>query len=255
MRLDKYLADMNVGTRKEVKELIRKGRVFVNGIAVKDPGTSLTGTESVAVDGRPVSYVRFEYYMLNKPAGVISASEDPRQATVVDLISDKKRKDLFPVGRLDKDTVGLLLITNDGELSHRLLSPRSHVDKTYYACIAGTVTEDDVRAFAEGLYIDEELTALPAKLQILSVSDSGKRTEAFPDIQGESEQEISEISEIRITIREGKYHQIKRMFAARGMEVLYLKRLSMGPLELDPSLPEGEYRPLTEEELSLLKAL
>ena len=176
--------------------------------------------------------------MLNKPAGVISASEDSRQTTVVDLIEDRKRKDLFPVGRLDKDTVGLLMITNDGDLSHRLLSPRFHVDKVYYARIAGAVTESDVKAFADGLKIDDTLTALPAKLEILSVT-------AAPD----------PVSEIEVTIREGKFHQIKRMFAARGMEVVYLKRLSMGPLVLDPGLEEGEYRPLTDEEVTVLKSL
>ncbi|MBO5521699.1 MAG: rRNA pseudouridine synthase [Eubacterium sp.] len=238
MRLDKYLADMSVGTRKELKEMIRKGRVLVDGVPVKDPGTAITGAEEVTVDGAKIAYTAFEYYMLNKPAGVISASEDSRQTTVVDLIEDRKRKDLFPVGRLDKDTVGLLMITNDGDLSHRLLSPRFHVDKVYYARIAGAVTESDVKAFADGLKIDDTLTALPAKLEILSVT-------AAPD----------PVSEIEVTIREGKFHQIKRMFAARGMEVVYLKRLSMGPLVLDPGLEEGEYRPLTDEEVTVLKSL
>ena len=169
--------------------------------------------------------------MINKPAGVISATEDKKQTTVVELIDERKRKDLFPVGRLDKDTEGLLLITNDGELAHRLLSPKKHVDKVYYAEIEGRVNEEDVQKFKDGIQIDEEFTALPAELVIL---------------------ESGETSKIEVTIREGKFHQIKRMFHAVGKEVIYLKRLSMGTLELDESLELGEYRKLTEEELNAL---
>ncbi len=170
--------------------------------------------------------------MLNKPAGVVSATRDPKEPTVLDLILDKRRKDLFPVGRLDKDTEGLLLITNDGALSHSLLSPRKHVDKTYYAKVEGLVTEEHVRLFAQGVDLGEEKPALPAVLEI---------------------QEAGETSLVLVTLREGRYHQVKRMFQALGCEVRYLKRLSMGSLRLDESLKPGEYRKLTEEELENLK--
>ena len=167
--------------------------------------------------------------MLNKPAGVISATEDARERTVLDLISERQRKGLFPVGRLDRDTEGLLLITNDGGLAHRLLSPRHHVDKVYYARLDGPVGEAEKALFAQGLKVDETLTALPAELEILEPA-----------------------TEVRVTIREGKFHQVKRMFEAVGREVLYLKRLSMGPLALDESLPKGDYRRLTAEEESAI---
>jgi len=166
--------------------------------------------------------------MLNKPSGVVSATEDARYTTVVDLIRDKKRKDLFPVGRLDKDTEGLLLITNDGQLSHRLLSPRKHVDKTYYAQVAGRVTKEDAEAFREGVNIGTEEKEEWTRPEILK---------------------SEEVSEIRLTIQEGKYHQVKRMFQAVGKEVLYLRRESMGSLKLDETLKPGEYRPLTKKEL------
>ncbi|MDU7709184.1 MAG: 16S rRNA pseudouridine(516) synthase, partial [Clostridium sp.] len=167
----------------------------------------------------------------NKPAGVISATEDPRQRTVIDLITSRQRDDLFPVGRLDKDTEGLLLITNDGALAHRLLSPKKHVDKVYYARIQGVVTAADAEAFAVGLDIGDEKRTLPAKLDIL---------------------ESGEISKIRVTIREGRFHQVKRMFQAVGKEVIYLKRLQMGSLKLDENLETGAYRELTKEELEAL---
>ncbi|BBF42538.1 ribosomal small subunit pseudouridine synthase A [Lachnospiraceae bacterium KM106-2] len=232
MRLDKYLADMNVGTRSEVKVLIKKGRVMIDGEVVKKPEAKVD-PESVivTVDGENISYVTNEYYMLNKPAGVVSATQDNYCKTVIDLLEDAKRKDLFPVGRLDKDTEGLLLITNDGALSHRLLSPKKHVSKVYYAKVEGVVTEADVKAFAAGLEIDEEFTALPGELEILH---SG------------------EISEIKLKIYEGKFHQVKRMFEAVDKKVIYLKRLSMGALVLDETLKLGEYRALTKEELALL---
>ena len=170
--------------------------------------------------------------MLHKPAGVISATEDKRQQTVLDLIDERQRKGLFPVGRLDRDTEGLLLITNDGELAHRLLSPKKHVDKIYFARLDGPVSEAERKLFAEGLRIDEMFTALPADLEILDPP-----------------------SEVRVTIREGKFHQVKRMFETVGREVLYLKRLSMGPLLLDECLPIGAYRRLTFEELSAIMEL
>lgn len=232
MRLDKYLCDMGAGTRSQVKQKIRKGLVTVEGEPVRRPEYQVDQEQEVCVEGEVFSYTELEYYMLNKPAGCVSARADEQCRTVLDLIPSKKRKDLFPVGRLDKDTEGLLLITNDGKLAHMLLSPRHHVDKTYFARIAGRISEEHVKAFREGLDIGEKACTRPAVLEIL---DSGEN------------------SEVRVTIREGKYHQIKRMFRAIGCEVLYLKRLSMGSLVLDESLKPGEYRPLKEEELAGLR--
>lgn len=232
IRLDKFLADMGIGTRSEVKKYIRQGKVKVDGVVQKSPDAKIDETkQEVSCFDKTVGYESFEYYMLYKPAGVISATTDAKDKTVIDLIESKKRKDLFPVGRLDKDTEGLLLITNDGELAHRLLSPKKHVDKVYFAKVKGVVTEEDQRIFAEGVSLGQGEMAKPSKLEIL-VSD--------------------EISEIRLTIQEGKFHQVKRMFLSVGKEVIYLKRLSMGTLKLDETLALGEYRPLTEEELKQL---
>ncbi len=238
MRLDKFLSDMGVGTRSELKRGIRKGLVSVNGEIEKDPGADVGdgSTGEILYDGQPVHYQAYEYYMMNKPAGVISASEDKRQKTVIDLMDSRKRKDLFPAGRLDRDTEGLLLITNDGQLAHRLLAPKHHVDKTYFVRVKGPLTEADVQRFADGIPFDTHLTAMPAKLRILHSSPEESTAET--------------------TIQEGKFHQIKKMFSALGdgREVLYLKRLSMGSLVLDPDLAPGEYRPLTAEELALLNS-
>lgn len=232
IRLDKYLADMSIGTRSEVKRLIKKGMVRVDGEVVRKPEYKIDEVkDSVFVGDRQVSYVKAEYYMLNKPAGVVSATEDSLHRTVIDLIDSRVRKDLFPVGRLDIDTEGLLIITNDGALSHRLLSPKKHVNKTYFARISGRVTGRTIEQFAEGLNIGTEEKpeiTKPGVLEIVSFGDT---------------------SEIRLTIQEGKYHQVKRMFQAVGMEVTYLKRESMGKLKLDPELKTGEYRALTKEEL------
>ncbi len=234
IRLDKYLADMSFGTRSEVKKEIRKGFVCVDGSVVKDAGMLLHGTESVTFKGERVVYEKTVWYMLNKPSGVVSATEDKTQRTVLDFITEGRKKDLFPVGRLDIDTEGLLLLTNDGKMAHRLLSPAHHVEKTYFARVNGRLTEEDIRAFAEGIELSEDFTALPAKLEIVS---SG------------------EISEACVTICEGKFHQVKRMFLKRGCEVIFLKRLSMGPLQLDESLDPGGYRRLTEEEIRLLEEI
>lgn len=228
IRLDKYLADMGIGTRTEVKKIIRQGKVTIDGLVERSPERKVDcTTQAICCMGTPVSYEAYEYYMLNKPAGVVSATTDSKDKTVIELIAEKKRKDLFPVGRLDKDTEGLLLITNDGELAHRLLSPKKHVDKVYYAKIQGRVNETDREIFTKGMEIGGGETALPSKLEILY---SG------------------EISEIRLTIQEGKFHQVKRMFHAVGKEVIYLKRISMGTLQLDETLHPGEYRALTKEE-------
>lgn len=237
IRLDKYLADMGIGTRQEVKKYIRKGQVTVDGETKKTPDFKVDPQQQICLDGQEVSYAEVEYYMLNKPSGVVSATEDSKDSTVVELIVDKKRKDLFPAGRLDKDTEGLLLLTNDGKLAHRLLSPNRHVDKTYYAEVEGVVTEETAALFQAGVNIgtdsEPEIT-LPARLVIL---------------------ESGPVSHIRLTIQEGKYHQIKRMFHAVGMQVVYLKRETMGPLVLDPALKPGEYRPLTDEEMTMLGVL
>lgn len=235
VRLDKYLSEMGIGTRSEVKEYIKKGRVIVDGKIVRQPDFKLDSFESkVYFDNREVEYEAFQYFMINKPAGVVSATTDNHCRTVIDLINTKKKKNLFPVGRLDKDTEGLLLITDDGELAHRLLSPRKHVPKTYYARIQGKVTGEDIAAFKKGMKLEEDFITLPAQLVIL---------------------QNGEESEVLVTIYEGKFHQIKRMFKAVGKEVLYLKRLSMGNLKLDETLAAGEYRKLTQEELNILKGI
>jgi 16S rRNA pseudouridine516 synthase len=235
LRLDKYLADMGIGTRSEIKDWIRKGRVRINQEICKKPETKVdTSRDEVYFDQTRVGYKPYLYLMLHKPAGVVSATTDQVNRTVLELIKDTQGKELFPVGRLDKDTEGLLLLTNDGDLAHRLLSPRKHVDKVYYARIEGKVTAEDQEAFLKGLPIEEDYITLPARLHILHSGD---------------------ISEIELTIQEGKFHQVKRMFEAVGKKVLYLKRLSMGGLLLDPTLAPGEYRELTEEELRYLKEL
>ena len=234
MRLDKYLSDMGAGTRSELKKEIRKSGVSVDGTVVTDPGFSVSASSRVVFRGSVITYEESVYYMLNKPAGIISASEDGREATVVDLIPEPKRRDLFPVGRLDRDTEGLLIITNDGALSHRLLSPKHHVDKVYYVRVSGILTDNDIEMFSDGLVLTDGLECLPADLKILSVSEDEYTSEA------------------EITIREGKFHQVKRMFSSIGAEVLYLKRLSMGPVVLDPELPPGGSRRLTQDEMALL---
>ena len=234
MRLDKFLSDMGAGTRSELKKEIRRSGVTVDGKVIKDPGFSIDASSYVVFRGSVIAYEEFVYYMLNKPAGIISASDDDRESTVVDLIGEPKRRDLFPVGRLDRDTEGLLLITNDGALAHRLLSPKHHVDKVYYARVSGILEDSDIELFRDGLVLTGGLECLPAELKVLSVSEDDYTSEA------------------EITIREGKFHQVKRMFSSIGAEVVYLKRLSMGPLVLDPGLEPGAYRRLTEEEMSSL---
>ncbi len=234
MRLDKFLSDMGAGTRSELKKEIRRSGVTVDGKVIKDPGFSIDASSYVVFRGSVIEYEEFVYYMLNKPAGIISASDDDRESTVVDLIGEPKRRDLFPVGRLDRDTEGLLLITNDGALAHRLLSPKHHVDKVYYARVSGILEDSDIELFRDGLVLTDGLECLPAELKVLSVSEDDYTSEA------------------EITIREGKFHQVKRMFSSIGAEVVYLKRLSMGPLVLDPGLEPGAYRRLTEEEMSSL---
>ncbi|QOY33802.1 pseudouridine synthase [Anaerobacillus isosaccharinicus] len=233
MRLDKFLANMGFGTRKEVKKLLKTGAVRVNEEIVKDAKLHIDVEQDVViVNGEEIEYKEFIYLMMNKPKGVISATEDSKDETVVDLLElDDARYDPFPVGRLDKDTEGFVLLTNNGKLAHELLSPKKHVPKTYYALISGVVTEEDVLKFKQGVTLDDGYETKPGNLVILK---SG------------------ETSEIELTITEGKFHQVKRMFIAVGKKVTYLKRLTIGPLELDPSLELGEYRELTDEEVEKL---
>ena len=233
IRIDKYLADAGFGSRKDVKGLLKAKQVTINGEMCVHAEEKLEPAQNVVwVQGKRVVDESFAYYMLHKPQGVVSATKDAHEKTVVNLITEQKRRDLFPVGRLDKDTEGLLLLTNDGKLSNDLLAPGKHVEKTYYARIKGMVTKKEVAAFAEGVDIGDELLTAPAELKIHKAGSE---------------------SEIEITITEGRYHQIKRMFEAVGMQVLYLKRLRMGPLYLDESLACGEYRKLTTEEIQSLK--
>lgn len=240
IRLDKFLAEMKRGTRSQVKEAIRRGRVTVDGTVCRDADFKFAPDGvSVCMDGEAVFYSEAEYFMLNKPKGVVSATEDNLHPTVISLLGEAKRKDLFPVGRLDIDTEGLLLITNDGQLAHELLSPKKHVDKVYFAKVKGKLREDIKQEFAEGITLKDQTAVLPAKLLIESSYEEG----------GEP------VCEARLTIHEGKFHQVKRMFEAAGGEVVFLKRLSMGPLTLDPGLKPGESRPLTETELKMLKGM
>ena len=233
IRLDKFLADMGRGTRSQIREMAKKGRISINGQPVKKTDLKVDPErDAVAVDGQPVAYVTHEYYMLHKPAGVVTATEDNLHRTVMDLLKTA-RKDLFPVGRLDIDTEGLLLITNDGELAHQLLSPKKHVDKVYFARVAGARPEDAAQRMAEGMTLRDGTPVLPAELAI----DGTDGDETL----------------VRLTIREGKFHQVKRMFEALGCRVTYFKRLSMGPLALDPELPCGAARPLTEQEIQAVK--
>lgn len=234
MRLDKFLAETGFGTRSEVKKLLKSKQFTVNGETVTKPETKISPKEDViCCKGEPVVYCPFEYYLFHKPAGCVTATEDRMHKTVMDYLTDTVRSDLFPVGRLDIDTEGLLLITNDGALAHELLSPSKHVEKTYFAVIDKTVTETDVNLFLKGVDIGEEKLTKPAKLVVL---------ESKPE------------SKIELTITEGRFHQVKRMFEAVGKKVLYLRRISMGPLKLPENLEPGAYRALTEEEITALKA-
>ena len=232
-RVDKILAGTGRWSRREVKELIRAGRVAVGGAAVRSPDEKYDRDGlDLRVDGEPVSGEKYVYLMLHKPAGLVSATDDPRQPTVLELLPPHLRRvGLFPAGRLDKDTEGLLLLTNDGGLAHRLLSPKKHVDKTYFVRVEGVLDEEDCAAFASGMVLGDGLECLPAGLERLEAPD-----------------------EAIVTLREGKYHQIKRMLASRGKPVRYLKRLTMGPLQLDSGLQKGAWRPLTAEEMDLVEA-
>ncbi len=230
-RLDKFLCDLNIGTRSQVKSFIQKGMVTVNDELIKKPEFKVTDSDTVCYQGQLLSTEQYAYFMLHKPAGVITATEDKVHATVLDYFKEEACKNLYPVGRLDKDTEGLLLIINDGGLGHRLLSPRHHIPKTYYVELQHSLSQEDIQLLETAVDIGEKRLTLPAKIQIISEN------------------------RVYITITEGKFHQIKRMFETIDNKVLYLKRVSMGELTLDESLPKGEYRRLTTEEISYLKSL
>lgn len=230
MRLDKYLCELNTGSRSQVRELIRKGLVSVNGLVVRQADHKIEAEQDcVAVRGKELAYRKFVYYMLNKPQGVVSATQDNTAGTVTELLAAEGRKDLFPVGRLDKDTEGLLLLTNDGELAHRLLSPKKHVDKTYQVTIAHPLSKQDILQLEQGVDIGENRLTLPARVEILSENT------------------------IYLTIQEGKYHQVKRMLQAVNNQVAALKRIRFGGIVLDERLAPGDYRPLTLQEENCLQ--
>ena len=236
MRLDKFLVESGLGSRSQVKQLLKKSQVWVNGAAVTSAKIQIDErSDQIVVDGQTLVYEKFVYYLLNKPKGVISATEDDRHKTVLDLLDDAARqKEVFPVGRLDVDTHGLLLLTNNGQLSHAMLSPKRHVAKVYQAQVAGLMDQADVKRFAQGIEL-KDFTCQPAQLEIIE-RDEGAQT-----------------SLVRITLSEGKFHQVKRMVLACGKEVTDLQRLSMGPLQLDPNLDLGQWRRLTEEEMQSLE--
>ncbi len=230
MRLDKFLCDTAGLTRTEAKNAIKKGQVAVNGQVQKTADFKVKENgDTVTFQGKPLSYAAFHYYMLHKPAGVITATEDKKESTVMDILKEEKVKNLFPVGRLDKDTEGLLLITDDGELAHNLLSPKKHVDKEYLVKVRDSISEEDCKKLSEGVDIGDEKPTAPAKVERVAEN------------------------EILLTIREGRFHQVKRMLQAVGNEVVYLKRLSMGSLRLPKDLEKGAYRPLSEEEIYKIK--
>lgn len=229
MRLDKLLTQAGELTRSEAKQRIKKGRVTVNGEVITKPEVKVSSEDTLCLDGEALFWEEYRYIMLHKPAGVVSATQDAQCRTVLDLIKEGK-KDLFPVGRLDKDTEGLLLLTNDGALAHDLLSPKKHVDKTYFAILDGPVGKREQELFSQGLDIGDEKMTLPAKLALT-----------------ENENEVF------ITLQEGRFHQVKRMAQAVGRKVEYLKRVSMGSLVLDEQLKKGEYRSLTKQEVAGLK--
>lgn len=243
MRLDKLLAELTGMTRSQARDVIVNGRVCVNGDVKKLTAEKVNEESDVlTLDGETLTFRKFVYYMLNKPAGTVSATQDRAARTVLSLLSaeDRKKRNLFPVGRLDKDTEGLLFLTDDGMLSHRLLSPRKHADKLYFAKLEREITEEDIAAFAAGIKLDEELTAMPAVLRRLT-------NEELRDFLPEDGAAAA------VTLQEGKFHQVKRMFAATGNEVLYLKRMAMGGVLLDKTLLPGEYRELTKDELITLE--
>lgn len=226
MRLDRILSDMGVASRKELKQIIKAGRVAVNGCAVREPERKVDpDRDKLCFDGRELFYTKYHYYIMNKPAGLLTATEDKNQKTVLDLLTEEERRlGLFPVGRLDKDTTGLLLLTDDGDYAHRVISPKSAVEKMYYAIVDGSIADDDIQAFRDGITLADGTECMPALL----------------------ERANAEGTHVRVIVTEGKYHQVKRMLASRGKPVTALRRLSIGELELDEKLAPGEYSELAQ---------
>ena len=277
VRLDKFLADSGAGTRTEVKKLIQKGMVQVNGETAKKPELKVDPERDVVEFGgeRLGTRAEFVYYLLHKPAGYVSATEDTREKTVLELVPKDGRRNLFPVGRLDKDTEGLLLVTDDGQLAHQLLSPKKHVDKTYFAVTEGKVVPEDIEKIQVGVDIGDEEPALPGKLEILKVWEENPKQEVASgkdcerkNVKGDSETMTDKAdneeykadveksfwrSEILLTIQEGRFHQVKRMMEAVGKKVIYMKRISIGPLTLPDDLQKGQARELTPDELAALR--
>lgn len=257
VRLDKFLADAGKGTRSEVKKYIQKGQVQINGSAVKKPEQKVDpDKDQITLAGELVTAApEFVYYLLNKPAGCVSATEDRNDRTVMEYVPSE-RKGLFPVGRLDKDTEGLLLITDDGMLAHELLAPGKHVDKTYFVRVEGRLTVENIKNLENGVDIGEEKLTMPAKVQIAGGSWDGAGGDTNLNIGRVRRENLPDVyTEVYLTIHEGKFHQVKRMMAAVGTPVIYLKRVSMGPLQLPDDLKKGECRPLTEKEVEELKQI
>lgn len=253
IRLDKYLADMSIGTRNEVKKAIKAGNVSVNGHLALKPDIKIDENEDlVTVNGDVIKYCKYEYFMLNKPMGYVSATNDNLNSTVVSLIGDNKRKDIFPAGRLDIDTEGLLIITNDGELAHNLLAPKKHVNKTYFVITNGSPDETAIDLLENGVDIGDDTLTLKAKVNIIKSCSWSELGEYQEKIKTDSTRHNDAYCMLEIKIHEGRYHQVKRMFLAIGLKVLYLKRIGMGQLKLDEKLKCGEYRKLTNEEICFL---
>lgn len=229
IRLDKFLADNGIGTRNDVKKIIKSGKITINGNIVKDYGAKIdTSSDIIKYNGNEIKYNKYVYIMLNKPSGVVSATTDKNDKTVIDILPDEyKRKNIFPVGRLDKDTIGLLLLTNDGEFAHNTLSPKKHFDKTYIVKFDGLLPDDAITQFEQGIVL-KDFVCKSAKLKILD------------DNMAE------------VVINEGKFHQVKRMFKALGCTVTYLKRTAFGEIKLDNSLDEGEFRQLNNDEMEYI---
>lgn len=234
-RLDKILSNLGYGTRKQVKAMVKDGHIKIDGIIVRDSSIKVnTDNDKIELDDELINYKKYIYIMMNKPDGVVSATYDNYEETVIDLLEPEHRAfDPFPVGRLDKDTVGLLLITNDGEMNHRLISPKWHIDKVYYTEIDKILSSSDIEAFEKGIILDDGYKCMPAKLEIIRSDKDG--------------------SMANVTIQEGKFHQVKRMFESLGKNVVYLKRIKFGPIQLDNSLEEGTYRQLSKFELKSVK--
>ncbi len=233
MRIDKFLSNMGEGSRQQIKKLIKSGAVCVDGQIIYKPDTQIDPSQNIYINGKQIVYRKYIYIMMNKPQNVISATQDTKNKTVIDILDENISKfSLFPVGRLDKDTEGLIILTNDGKLCHNLLAPKKHIPKTYYADIEGEVTDYDINCFKEGVILDDGYKTLPADLKIIKSSN---------------------ISSIELTIFEGKFHQVKRMFESVNKKVIFLKRIAIGNLKLDKNLDIGKYRYLIESELNLLK--